>query len=414
MTTADFTYQGSIFLAKWDEHHLEVQIDRIHEKSSTFEVSGEMEVRSTRDGAVGRLITPSRINLSSPQTRGRYAKLLAQRVPDPNIDWEGIVEKSCTSCMELFRAGEPVKEVNAIPKREMVKYRVKPLILEGQPNILFGLGGISKSYVAQLSCVLVDMYEPNSVFEAEPGRALYLDYETDEGDFKDRIDRIHKGLGIEMESTIRYRFCAQPIANDITAIQRIVLANKIDLVIIDSGAFACGGAPEDANEVVRYFSALRSLKCSTLTICHQAKNLNGEAEKTPFGSAFWVNAARNVWMMKKDQEPGQNEILVGLYNTKVNAAKLERPFGLSIRHDSDKTVFKTGNLMESPDLAKATSLSMQVTNILMAGAADVPTLSGRIGKDENTIRAILSRHKDWFFKLPDGRWALQARNGAQQ
>ena len=402
-----FTHAAGLFLASWPEYFLELQIDRLHEKSGTFEVSGEIDVRSTMPGKEGRLITPSRINLSAPRTRQQFANLLAEREPDPRVNWPQLIDIAATKCIELFREGEPGRVVKNIKPREALHYRTRPLIIEGQSNILFGLGGISKSYIAQLCAVLIDTYQEKQLFESEPGKVGYLDYEADAEDFKDRIDRIHKGLGLEQDaSEIVYRACVQPLANEVTTLRRFTVEHKIDVLVIDSGALACGGAPEDAQATLRFFGALRELGKTSLTICHQAKNLTGAMEKTVFGSAFWQNVARNVWYAKKDQETGVNQILVGLYHTKANQTKLHSPFAVKVTHESEATYFERGNLLDSPELAKGAPLHERIAIELKAGSLTDKEIAEKLEKPESTIRVTLYRHSKLFIKLSAGKWGL--------
>jgi len=126
------------------------------------------------------------------------------------------------------------------------------------------------------------------------------------------------------ELTLTYRHCALPLAEDLNEIRRIVLEGDIKLIIVDSLGAACGGDMNSAEVATRFFSAIRQLPVTPLLISHVSKEV--EKEKTPFGSVYFYNYARNVYQLRKHEE--EDEITLGLWHKKCNFTKKNPPYGV--------------------------------------------------------------------------------------
>lgn len=408
MNRPTLTASGGAYLLEFAEEQITVRIDRLLENSH-FEVSGEMSIRSATPEAA-KHIHQARLNMTSTTARRTLAKALMELWPLGG--WDDAIEYSCVLVLEAFRQGEPAKKVMDIPKREAIRYRIRPYVLEGKANLMFGPGGIAKSFMAQWWSVLVDSYtlEANGTrTECEPGVVLYLDYETDEDDFRDRIAALHEGLGIkEVDSTILYRFCHQPLPNDMAAIERICAEHKVDYLVVDSAGPACGGDLENAQAVLRYFSALRALKITTLTIGHTQKNADA---KTPLGSAYWINMPRNIWQAR-GTEPGDHESVIVLSHFKANSLEKHQPAAYRLRFGAGVVIEATQpNLI--PEAVEAMGLRQRMALAMKDGGKTVVELATGLQAKEDVVRTTLNRYRDKNFVKIDGlRWGnLASENG---
>ena len=187
--------------------------------------------------------------------------------------------------------------------------------------------------------------------EPEPGPVLICDYETDQDTVCRNLGMIHKGLDLEDGSSIFYRRMGQPLVNEIESIQSQVLEHGVKMVIVDSAGPAVGGAAEVAEGAIRYFSALRNLNITTLTISHKAKN----ADNGPFCSVFWTTVARNVYRLQSESE-SENRLHLGPFNEKSNYRK-KVPFGLCVNFDDDKITFTEENPKTRPEMMEHLSPS---------------------------------------------------------
>ena len=283
-----------------------------------------------------------------------------------------------------------------------------PLLLEKKPTILYGLGGLGKSLLSQyLACLVAEGYPVGSL-EPEPGRVLYLDYEDDADTMADHVSKIHAGLGVEDKSSIFYLPMGQPLANTLESVHAVVIEKDIQLVVVDSAALAVGSGGAQSDEpVLKYFSALRNLNVTSLTIAHRAKN----EDNGPFGSGFWVNVARNVYRVQAEKE-GDDRLHMGLFNTKSNDKK-GGPFGMRVDFSEDRITFTEENPKARPEMREHLSLSDQLEAILTDAngrPCAVKELAEELGGNSDSIRTTLNRGNQ-FQKLKDGSWGLATFNG---
>ena len=170
------------------------------------------------------------------------------------------------------------------------------------PSILFGDGGTGKSYLA--------LYLAGRM--AEKGVSVMLaDWELCGDDHRDRLERLFP----DGMPRILYARCEKPLDFEADRLRRVVKENGIQFSVFDSIAFASDGPPEAAEVAGRYFRAVRQIGGGSLHVAHVT---NGEnADKKPFGSAFWSNGARATWYVKQDEaSAGSDALQIGLFNRK--------------------------------------------------------------------------------------------------
>ena len=348
------------------------------------------------------------MNLLTGSAKKRTAKVLSDRYAVLTLDeWSALIDKTAELVIARHRQGEPVIQLKDLPPKESLSYRVSPLLIQNQPTLLYGLGGKGKSLVSQYLACLVSEGYPVGRLEPEPGPVLICDYETDQDTVCRNLGMIHRGLGIDEGSSIFYRRMGQPLVNEIESIQAQVLEHGIQLVIVDSAGPAVGGGAEVAEGAIRYFSALRNLNTTTLTISHKAKN----ADNGPFGSVFWTNVARNVYRLQSESE-SENRLHLGLFNEKSNFRK-GSPFGLCVDFEEDRIIFTEENPKTRPEMQEHLSLSDQLEAIIKEGKGQpwtVKDLAADLGLNPDSLRTTLHRGKR-FTQLPDGTWGLAAMGG---
>jgi len=397
---------AGIYELVWGQEQVAIRIDRIHENSAGL--TGEILVKTLLPAMPSHL-HQARLNLTSTTARRTVARHLGERLPDP--DWATIIEQACVMVMQKYREGEPVVAVSDIPDRSGQRHRLDPLLVEGHPNLIFGAGGIGKSLLAQYFAVLISTGHHHNGLSPIPGNVLYLDYETSGEELKERVMAIEAGLGETGFSNIQYRFCVQPLANDIELIQRIVSEKEIDFAIIDSMGPACGADPSDPAAVIEYFSALRSLRKGTLTLDHIPKNA---PTPSPYGSVYKTNLSRSVFELRKDQEPGEDTMRLGLFHRKSNFGKLIPPVGLTANFTPETIAFSTCPVRDTPALAEAMSLKERIKGLLFqTSPLNAKEIAEELNIPQNTVRSILNRFRDKAFTRvtdgPEPTWAVLSR-----
>ncbi len=382
----------------FEEEQLAVRIDRLRSRGDSL--TGEISIIQKEPGQ-DQVIHQAKLNILSTQSRNTLSKYLNSRVN--SLDWDAVLETVCLYTIAKSRVGEPVLEVGTSSEQLKLQYRLYPLLLDKECNLIYGPGGTGKSYIACLISVLVQQGIEHDRLVPKQGNVLYLDYETSSEEINSRIFLVQKGLSLT-PIPILYRTCHQSLANEIEIIQQLVIDKNTDLVIVDSVGAACGGEPESAEVVLRYFMALRSLKLATLSIDHVTKT----DTKMPFGSVFKYNAARSIYEVKNSQVPGDTCLEIGLYHRKINTGRLQKPIGLKMSFFEDGVIFETMDIQSVPQLSSALPLRDQIREILKRGSLTVPEITNEIPVSHATIRMTLNRNKHLFVLADQSgkRWGL--------
>ena len=236
----DLQVTGGVYKYSWDAERVEIIVQRIREDSRHVP-SADIRIRGNPEGHIHM----TRINLLSTQARGQVAKHCAGRCTKSR-DWDAIVEQMCVLTLDHWREGEPVVNLGTVNPPPEPIYRLKPFLLEKEATLIYGEGGIGKSYLAAYLAAQIDQGVVIGSADPRQGRVLYLDYETNREIAARRFQSLTRGFGFSSTSNVLYRFCVQPLASDTAELQRICAEEDIECVIIDSAGPACGGDPESA------------------------------------------------------------------------------------------------------------------------------------------------------------------------
>jgi hypothetical protein len=389
----------------WPNEGVVVAVERCRENGSRG-ASAELTVMVAHNGhGVDRVLTSCGINLAAIRTRTEVANRLEKL--HPSVDWDYVVETVAVSTTRRMRQGAPVVLLTDDIPTKPVGFRCAPLVHEAMPSVLFGPGGLGKSLVALMMAMAVETGGWHGKFCGVPGKTLYLDYESEKEDLAHRAKQLRLGHPGLMSAQPSYRRSHVPIADDLPALRRIVDENDIRLVVIDSLAAACGAELERAETATRFYSALRSLRVSSLIIAHVAKNSD---EKSIYGSVFFSNFARSTWEIRKEQEAGEDAITrIGLYHRKSNLGPLQRPFGLTMTF-TDAITIEPADLSECPDLVQGLPVRERLQQALRQGHRTAKELAVETGVPLAQVKARLSEgSKTWCISLNRELWGLRDR-----
>lgn len=274
--------------------------------------------------------------------------------------------------------------------------------------MIYAPGGVGKTTLAATCALLVHTGETRLSMQPIQGNVLWLDYETSPDEINSIVKRLKDGMGLEPDIEIAYRYCSQPVADDILAIQRMVLETQAQFVVIDSVGTACRGEPEAADVILKYFLALRSLRVTTLSIDHVAKENRG-----PFGSVYKWNACRNIWEAVKGTA-NDGQIALGLHHRKVNNGPLHNPLGVKFIFSPESIIPEKTDARSIPEVLAGMALADQIEAALLRQPMTPADLAEELGKPTSTISPMLSRHKDKFVSLGGGKWGVKAQNDVVQ
>ena len=401
MTTMQRPYDlmvvGGVYRFHWQAAQVNITVDRIRE-SSRQAPTAEIRVNAYPEGHI-HLTT---LNLLSTRTRSEVARYCAERGTTIPRDWAAIIEEMCVAVLDRWRQGEPVVRLGDVNPPLAPDYRLAPILLDKEPCLIFGEGGIGKSYLAALCGVLVDQGISFGRLEPIRGRVLYLDYETGANVTARRVNAIQAGFGMDGDSNIYYRHCWQPLATESNELQRIVAENEIELVIVDSAGPACGGEPEAASAAIAYFTELRALNVTSLTVAHRSK---GAGANSPFGSVYWVNYPRSIYELKKAQDQGDNVIHVGMIHTKVNEGILQKSVSYKFGFTEGLVRVVMETLEEVPEFFDDLPLVERMISTLRSdGPSSSRELAESLGANPRSIQTLLS--KDRRFANRNNMWSV--------
>ena len=330
--------------------------------------------------------------------------------------WDLIIDDFCWQIVEQLRKPPKVTPIGKGPiAADQPMYLVYPLLQKDEPTILYGDGGVGKSLVAAFVSVLATDGLAASGLNAEPGKVLYVDWETNEKTVWERIWAIKRALNrqemlIDRNLEVQYQRASQPLAKWGDKLSEIVVTNEISLVVIDSLGMALAGSFNDAEPVIEIFQTLRTLNTTTLIIDHVGK-AEGASERGPIGSRFKHNIARSVWEIRKvDSEAG---FRVGLYHRKTNRGRLHKPFGFQIDVEEggdflmESATFSRIEIEDDEGLSEGLSPYERIRNYLKPGAQPMKDIVEELADiNPNTIKSLLRRH---FQQVDRGTYGLKAR-----
>jgi hypothetical protein len=411
---------GSGYRFTWPIEEVQITVKRLSDDRRNQTTSAELRIESVNPIDSGH-VHQTRINLTSTQAKNGLIKKLTEH--NDSIAWENIVEALCYQTLEMHRQGEPVQAVGMLPIPPAYSYRLYPIIPDGQAAMIYGPGGTFKSYLAMYISLIIQSGTNALGLRPTYCKALYLDWETSADVANERVAALCRGNNLPA-MTLDYRYCYHPLSEDVEMLQDYIAENNIGFVVIDSAAPACGGDPKDADLTIRMFNALRALRVSSLILAHVAKPQNGDTrDTTPFGSVFFLNLARSVWEIKKEQNVRDSHLRCVLYHRKCNTGPLRSTLGYSVEITSDEnehtdsctlTRLDDDEIAADPVLSTKMHIGERAYLILKGGKLTLPALADAMGlmtedgsPDKGKIASLnttLSRSKK-FQKLGN-EWGL--------
>lgn len=371
------------------------------------QLKGEVLVRCELGGArtVDGVLTVADVNLSSSRTRAAFAKDLAElsRTNGKDCDWRALVEEFALRILSAERNGEPAVWLDevAVQQAERLLYVDGFPLLKDHPLIFFGDGGTGKSLLALYFAGLL----------AKMGlRVGLFDWELDKGEHRRRLGQLFQGT----LPRIRYVRCSHPFCREVDRLRRVVKEAELEYIIFDSVGYACDGPPENAEQAMRYFQALRTIgTVGSLHIAHVRGGFEG-ADLRPFGSVFWNNSARATWNIKPaSREADDGRLQVAVHHRKFNTSGRMRSVGFEISFAKDGSIAVASlDLGKVPDLAAQLGLRERMQIALRKGPLDREQLRAELEDvKDNRFRSLLSKEKaaGRILEFPPGHFTLPER-----
>ena len=371
------TGSDGLYMFHWPGLHIRAEVSRMEKKTE----KGEITWTSERPLSAGHLLTGN-AGFTSVTSKNAMAKALTEE--DREVRWKQVVEQCCTAALNDFRTGLPEVQLTGdkVISAES-KWLIEPVIQYQNPTLIYGPGSSGKSWFAQYLAVLADAGMNHGGLGVEPANVLYLDWETDSGELGTRITMIRKGLGFETKSGVWYKSMNQGLAIDIETVKSIVMRREISFVVLDSLGAACMGEPESADIVLGMFRALRSLRVTSLCVDHTNK------EGYLFGSVYKFNEGRQIFEIKKDQKPGENRLVFGLFHRKANNSQMIRDLGFELSFADPEQVAVNRKDVRDTELESEQSFPQRVLNTYNRNGTAMYTVA-EMAEELSTEKKIVS------------------------
>jgi len=384
----------------WHEYKIQICVSRIRE-SKDGSVKGEIIIESYKQDDRHH-IHQTQYNFLSSNARKQLAETLKVRHSLASGEWFEILEQLSSNFLEIHRKGEPVAHISTTDEIKPPEYLINPILPLNQPTVIFGDGGVGKSYLALVIsvCALLPWRE-NNLGLGVPERSvkgLYLDWEADRDVLAWRLKCLEKGLQLPYLG-LDYLRCSSVFADDIEHIQDKLDETGAEFIVIDSLAGACGGDLSASEPATRFCNALRTLNVTSLIVAHNSK---GEGKKTIYGSAIFEHRARSVWECKAVRESSEGELAIGLFHRKANNSKLHKPMGFKIVFDGDSTAIQRHPMDDSSRFDDSPTIADRIQELLKCGSMSAKEIIDKLGEKDTVVRSTLSQMKGKGLVTKDG------------
>ncbi len=361
------------------------EISRAHQ---SFTTSLVVVVESVTDGLLDEY--RQRLDLSSHSAVEGFRRSLQNAYDIKSIKWAIVLNKAFNAVVNKFN--EEQKPVMADAEYTPVPFLLKPFLQEGVPNMVFGNSEVGKTYFALQMAACSAAAVPFFGYETKQFKTLFLDFEDSRGSFSNRLHELATGLDVSFEQlrqAIHYYKPEASIRDESEVVARMVVDGGYSPIIIDAGADASGGSPNDETKVLEMFNALNNIPCTKLLIHHEPKNTEGvAAENAYYGTAFWRARVRVAWRLTVENHDGYTKTLKATATKTSNMAPIQ-PFNYGMTWGGSEIGkpslrFSLVNDFKPSDEAN-------ILNYLQEGEAGTDSIADAVGITRTTAQRLLSK-----------------------
>ena len=127
----------------------------------------------------------AKVNMLSSSALDKVAVACNNKAP--GFEWGDIVGEANDLIRTTHDEGNEVINLKHGNIADTLQYHVDPFLIRNQHNLLYGDGGLGKSWFALYLASLVSTGTPHGKLYPEHSNVLYLDYEVDQQDMTNRF-----------------------------------------------------------------------------------------------------------------------------------------------------------------------------------------------------------------------------------
>jgi hypothetical protein len=390
---------------QWPDLGVRFQADHVR-RGRDGDLKGELTVTTDLAGARtvadGVLVWTS-TNFSSQRVRASVAKACQER-SGAKLDWVGALEEFSIQVARSEAAGtvaiQPLSNYDLPPTEDAQDWIVHGIPLSRDlPTIIYGPGGSGKSLVALSICQQL----------AERGiKCLYIDWEFSGAEHRKRLGQL-AGDDIPTDM-LHYVRCSSPLVVEVSRLAAYVTRHTVQFCVFDSVAYAAGGRPEEAEHATAYMRAVSQIGVGSLHLAHSVKSEEHQESAGPFGSVFWANSARSLWMIKRAPSEGgdDNVVEVAMTHKKSNTGRLMVPIGLRLTFDSARTTIQNMDLASSTLAHTTLPLWQRMRALVAARPMTVEDIAVELDAQPKSVARAVQR-MTIFRRGGDGRIWLSSQ-----
>lgn len=363
--------------------------------------------------ADGDIYGDSRIVLTGPRSKADVVRAATSRVSEP--DWYALVERACQRVRQAIEEGEPPVNLGTIDLPKQSPWLIEPLFRDSEHAMIYGRGGAAKSLI---SLSLLACLTHGAAYLGFPimqqYRTLYLDYEDSWETHAMRLDRLANGLAMGPRPEILHKEGTAPLGAMVGPLSKLVAQEAVEVGVVDSAGAACGSDPESADAALSYYRALKALGLrASITIAHHSK----VDDAMPFGSVFWWNSMRNIWLAKVAHETA-GEMHLGLFHKKSNNGEIQQPIGLHVSFHEDAISIEREDLRNIEDFTKHLSLRQRVIALIQEyvkterRGPSRDEIAEQLQITKHSLRTILSRMRSDLYESGGYVWLVDKEHVA--
>jgi len=236
---------------------------------------------------------------------------------------------------------------------------------------------------------------------AVPGPVLYLDWELNAETVGGRLKALQAGHPDLAEFVPYYRRCEAPLHQEVTQIARQVAERGVQLVIIDSVALAAGADLASPDAAVNLQRALREIGGASLVLAHTSKSTQEGQDKTPYGTVFFRELARNVWELQRADD--EHPVRVVLQQRKNNFGPMHAALGFQFTFAPGSVQVTSCNPEDEAAFEDRLPVPSRIRNLLEDGRSRTARdIAEELTVKLATIKSALSRGKGYKWQQVRG------------